>query len=311
MTQSGQTLHADALTQKNLLIFTGFLGILLIAATVIFGWYVLAIAAVSYAVSITIELIFAKIRKKKLDMSWMVTPLVFALLMPPTAPLWMVAIGSGFGIFFGKSIFGGLGKTVFNPALVGVLFVQISFPAFMATMWLDPVTDIVSAVTPLISLGRGLPFDYSFTDLLFGMIPGTLGETFRLGIIVLGLGLIALKIADWRIPLFFIGSVFLLTWIGHLFDPTTFKDPLLSIFTGGIMFGAFFVATDPVTAPSKSIGKMIYGFGLGFLTVLIRNFAAFPEGVTFSVIIMNAISPLIDNWNNKEITPVEPVEVMA
>lgn len=311
MTQSGQTLHADVLTQKNLLIFTGFLGILLIAATVIFGWYVLAIAAVSYAVSITIELIFAKIRKKKLDMSWMVTPLVFALLMPPTAPLWMVAIGSGFGIFFGKSIFGGLGKTVFNPALVGVLFVQISFPAFMATMWLDPVTDIVSAVTPLISLGRGLPFDYSFTDLLFGMIPGTLGETFRLGIIVLGLGLIALKIADWRIPLFFIGSVFLLTWIGHLFDPTTFKDPLLSIFTGGIMFGAFFVATDPVTAPSKSIGKMIYGFGLGFLTVLIRNFAAFPEGVTFSVIIMNAISPLIDNWNNKEVTPVEPVEVMA
>ena len=305
MTQSDSNLHADVLTRKNLLIFTGFLGILLISATYIFGWYVLAIAAVSYAVSVTIELIFAKIRKKKLDMSWMVTPLVFALLMPPTAPLWMVAIGSGFGIFFGKSIFGGLGKTVFNPALVGVLFVQISFPAFMATMWLDPVSDLVSAVTPLITLSKGLPFNYTLPNLLYGLVPGTLGETFRLGIIILGLGLIVLKIADWRIPLFFIGSVFLLTWIGHLINPVTFKDPILSVFTGGIMFGAFFVATDPVTAPSKSIGKMLYGFGIGFITVLIRNFAAFPEGVTFSIIIMNAVSPLIDNWNNKETAPIE------
>jgi electron transport complex protein RnfD len=102
-----------------------------------------------------------------------------------------------------------------------------------------------------------------------------------------------------------------MTWVGHLINPTTFKDPFLSILTGGLMFGAFFVATDPVTAPAKPIGKMIYGFGLGFLTVLIRNFAAFPEGVTFSIIIMNAIAPLIDNWNNKDEKVIEPVEVMV
>lgn len=311
MTQGSLTTTGNLPSQKNLLIFTSFLGILLIAAAFIFGIYVFAIAAMSYAVSICFEFLFSKIRKKKMDRSWMVTPLVFALLMPPTAPLWLVAVGSGFGIFFGKLIFGGFGKTVFNPAIVGVLFVQISFPAFMATMWLDPVTDLVASVTPLITLGKGLPFNYAINDLLLGMVPGTLGETFRLGIIFLGLLLIVLKIADWRIPLFFIGSVFLITWVGHLINPTTFKDPILSILTGGLMFGAFFVATDPVTAPMKPIGKIIYGFGLGFITILIRNFAAFPEGVTFAIIIMNAISPLIDNWNNKDETAPEVVEVMS
>ncbi len=298
---SNPVVHVNVPTNRNLLLFTGSLTVLLIAATVIFGFYVLAIAAVSYAVAITIEGLFARFRKRKLDAAWMVTPLVLALLMPPTAPLWLVAIGSGFGVFFGKSIFGGLGRNVFNPALVGYLFVLISFPVQMTTQWLDPLQpDLITTATPLISLRSGVGFDYTLWQLLMGNVPGTLGETFRLGILVLGLLLIILKVIDWRIPLAFIGTVFVVTLVGSWIDDTfyTFRDPFMSLFVGGLMFGAFFVATDPVTAPVRPWGRVCYGIGIALITVVIRSTIGFPEGVTFAIIIMNAVTPLIDNWRH-------------
>jgi len=309
MTETMTSVQKDAILKKNTYIFTGALAILLVAATVIFGWYVLAITAVSYAVSFIVEILFAKLRKKELDYGWMVTPLLIALLMPPAIPLWTVGIAAFFGVFFGKNIFGGSGKYIFSPALVGVLFVLISFPAQMATTWINPQTaDLFTGATPLNLFNRGLPINYTMLDLLMGNTIGTLGETFRLGIIVIGILLMVFKISDWRIPLSYLGSFFVITGIAFLLAPDSIgKDPVVSLLLGGILFGAFFIAVDPVTAPVTGKGRIIYGIGLGLLTFIIRNFGTFHEGVTFTIIIMNAISPLIDNKTVKESVTSEEV----
>lgn len=259
-----------------------------------YGIHVLWIYLVATATSGLIEYIFSKVRNRKLDMSILVTPLIFTLMMPPTLPLWIVGVGSGFGIFFGKSIFGGFGRNIFNPAIVGRLFITISFPANMATMWLDPRVDTVSTATPLGTLNAGNPFDYNMMDLLTGNVPGSVGETFRLGIMVLGILLILLKVINWRIPVFFIGSVFIITLLGSLVAPQTFEDPVKSLLVGGLLFGAVFVATDPITSPYTQRGRIFFGIGLGIVTVVIRNFAAFPEGIMFAIIIMNALAPQLD-----------------
>lgn len=292
-------LQVNILSKKKMIIFTAFLGVLLVASSLIFGVYVFAIAAVSYGASLTVEILFAKFRKKELDYGWMVTPLIFTLFLPPTLPLWMAVVGSSFGTFFGKSLFGGLGKNIFNPAVVGVLFITISFPADMATTWLDPISEVIKSTTPLIELNSGAAFNYSIAELMIGQVSGALGETFKLGIIVLGLALIVMRIIDWRIPVFYLGSVFAFTYIGHIIDPSTYKDPVLSLMVGGVMFAAFFVATDPVTSPELPSGRIVYAIGLGIITVIIRYYAAFSEGVIFAVIIMNAVAPLIDGWNSK------------
>lgn len=304
-----KNVDVNVLSKKNMIIFTSFLGVLLVAAAFIFGVYVFAIAAVSYGASLTVEVLFAKFRKKELDYGWMVTPLVFTLFMPPTLPLWMAIVGASFGTFFGKSLFGGLGKNIFNPAVVGVLFITISFPADMATTWLDPVSEVIKSTTPLIELNSGAAFNYSIGDLLIGQVSGALGETFKIGILVLGLALIGLRIIDWRIPVFYLLTVFVLTYVGHLVDPDTYKDPVLSMLVGGVLFTAFFVATDPVTSPELPLGRVIYAIGLAVITVVIRYYAAFPEGVIFAVIIMNAVAPLIDGWNSKADTLEEVGDV--
>jgi Na+-translocating ferredoxin:NAD+ oxidoreductase RnfD subunit len=239
---------------------------------------------------------FAKIRKKTIEKVWIIVPLLFALMMPPTATWWMAAIGSTFGVFFGKAIFGGLGKNVFHPSVVGILFLYFAFPPYMLTKWLNPVTeDVVATATPLITLNRAIEFPYSITDLLLGNVPGAIGETFRLGIIVLGLLLIVLKIIDWKAPLSFLATIFVVNFVGGLLSPDKFRDPLLSLLVGGAMFAAFFLVSDVSTAPKYPYSKIIYGIGIGLITVIIRNFATFPEGVVFALIIMNALSPIIDS----------------
>jgi Na+-translocating ferredoxin:NAD+ oxidoreductase RnfD subunit len=197
----------EVMSQKNLIIFASALGVLLLYATYIFGLNVLLITAVSVVFAYLVEIMFAKIRKKTIEKVWIIVPLLFALMMPPTATWWMAAIGSTFGVFFGKAIFGGLGKNVFHPSVVGILFLYFAFPPYMLTKWLNPVTeDVVATATPLITLNRAIEFPYSITDLLLGNVPGAIGETFRLGIIVLGLLLIVLKIIDWKAPLSFLAT---------------------------------------------------------------------------------------------------------
>jgi len=301
-----------ALSKRNLHIFTAAMGVLLIASIVIFGLRILGLLAVSYAVALAFEFLFSKVRKKPLDQGWMVTPLVLVLILPPTAPMWLAGVASGFGILFGKMIFGGTGGTIFNPAAVGYLFALISFPQQMATMWIDPVNDVIASASPLIDLNAG-NFSYTFTELMLGNVPGTIGETFRLGIIVIGIALIILKVIDWRIPLTYIAATFAFTGLGYLVMPDSFVSPIYSLITGGLLFGAFFMATDPVTSPVFPWAKVFYGIGLAFITVLIRNFAAFPEGVIFAIIIMNALGTLFDHYfeEKEKAMPSEEAEVIG
>lgn len=291
--------HLDVLTQRNLLIYIGALVILLGASSIIFGFYAFWIALVAIVSSGAVEILFAKVRRKPLDFSILITPLIFALIMPPTVPLWVVIIGSVFGTFFAKSLFGGLGKNVFNPALVGYIFVSISFPRYLNTQWLNPTTDVVSSTTPLIQLNNNA-LGYNLWELLVGQVPGSLGETFRIGILILGIALIILKIIDWRITLSVLASVFLINLVGGWMFPDLFRDPVASLLVGSVLFGAFFVATDPVTAPTFGWGRVIYGIGIGAIIMVIRADAgAYPEGTAFAIVIMNAISPLIDSYRKE------------
>lgn len=300
MNQTQTSNHLDVLNKRNMLIFTSALLILLIASIVIFGLHSLWIALVAIVSSITVEFAFAEIRKKKLDFSLLITPLIFALTMPPTVPLWVVIIGASFGTFFAKSLFGGLGKNIFNPAMVGYIFVTISFPKYLNTQWLNPVTDTIGSATPLMQLNGGT-LNLPFTDLLFGSTAGSMGETFRLGILVLGALLMLLKIVDWKIPLSILATVFLVNLIGREFSDVYFKDPVTSLFVGSLLFGAFFVASDPVSMPEKGYARFIYGFGIAVIIMIIRgNPGAYPAGMAFAVVIMNAIAPLIDSLFDKD-----------
>lgn len=306
---------------KNTYIYTITLGILGLISTVIFGYQVLLLFVFAFIGALPFEFLFSKFRKKPLDYAWMVHPILLVLLLPASAPWWLAMVASAFGVVFGKLIFGGSGKYIFPPSLVGVLFAYISFPSFItAIQWPIPLqndhfilnfisnlfntsfasNDLVTGATPLMNLNRGNDIGYGLVPLLFGGAPGTLGETFRFGVIILGLVLIAFKVFDWKIPLSYLLTVFLATGLLHLIWPETFRDPVMSMFVGGLLFGAFFIAADPAIIPKQSISRIIYGISLGLLTILIRTFATFPEGVTFAIIIMSAISPLIDSFFQKK-----------
>lgn len=297
MILSHTSLPKETFSLKTMIITTSALGLLALYATTVFGLNVLVMVAVSYLSALVIEFMFAKGRKRPLDYGWFVNPMILALVLPPTSTWWMVMIGSMFGTFYGKAIFGGTGKNIFHPAAVGWVFLAFAFPNLMLTNWLNPITnDIVSTATPLIQLNVGAtPYPFTVMALLMGQHAGSVGETFRLGIIVLGLVLVILKAIDWRVPLFYLGTVFVVNYLGIFLGLARFKDPLTSLLVGGLMFAAFFMAADPITSPYHPNAKILYGIGLGVITVIIRNFAAFPEGAMFAILIMNAVAPMLDN----------------
>ncbi len=265
-----------------------------VAAIVFFGWYILAMILTSYVVGGVIEVAFAVIRKKEIEEGFLVTGLIFPLVLPPTAPLWVVAVGIAFGVFFGKEVFGGTGRNIFNPALVGRIFVTIAFPEIMSATWKAPFSDAVTAATPLAAY-RSEQVTAPYLDLLLGQVPGSAGEVFRLGIIAGGLLLMLTRVSSWRITAGYLASVGLFAWIGHSLASQTFAPPLFQFLSGGLLFGAVFMATDPVTSPTTRPGKWIFGLGCGVVTVLIRTFSGFTEGVMFSIVFMNALAPLIDS----------------
>lgn len=287
------------------MIFLALLPIAL-AAIYFYGWRALVMILVSYIFGGLTEVLFAIFRNKKFQAEGLlVTGLMFPLLLPPTLPLWIVAVGAVFGAFFGKEIFGGTGRNIFNPAIVGRVFITISFPSLMTAMWQQPLlgglggflsyqADAITSATPLISFRAGEVIAYSFNDLLFGGAPGSMGETFRIGIILAGLFLMIIKVSNWRIPVTFLGSVALFSSIGHFYLPDQVASPLFQLLTGGLLFGAFFIATDSVTSPFTRPGKWFFGILLGLLTVLFRSFSGSVEGVMYSILLMNALTPLID-----------------
>lgn len=276
-----------------------------LASVYLWGWRVLAVILVSYAFGGLVEVAFAVFRKKEIHEGFLVTGFIFPLVLPPTVPLWAVAVGVMFGVLFGKEAFGGTGRNIFNPAIVGRIFLSIAFPKIMTVNWQAPFSsglggfavfgnpDALTSATPL-ALFKNEGINTSYFDLLFGRSPGCIAETFRIALILGGLFLIFTRIADWRIPLAYLGSVAGFIFLGNHVFHTKFAPPLFQILTGGLLLGAFFMATDPVTSCFTKAGRWICGILLGVLTVLIRGLSGYAEGVMFSILLVNALTPLID-----------------
>jgi electron transport complex protein RnfD len=236
------------------------------------------------------------------DFSAVVTGVLLAFNLPPMLPSWMAIVASVFGIVVVKQLFGGIGYNIFNPALCARVFLLISFPVAMTT-WALP--DAVTTATPLgawktaWSAGAA-PADftaiYPLRSLFLGNQLGSIGEVSELAILLGGLYLLARRVIFWEIPVFYLGTVAVFAGILYAIDPATNLSPLYHLATGGLFLGAFFMATDMVTSPVTRYGQMVYGLGLGLLTLVIRRWGGYPEGVSFAILIMNALSPLIDKF---------------
>ena len=271
-----------------------------ISAIVFWGARVLAVIVVCYVAGGLVEVAFAVIRKREIEEGFLVTGLIFPLVLPPTVPLWVAAVGIIVGTFFGKEVFGGTGRNIFNPALVGRLFITIAFPSMMSSSWQEPFADAVTTATPLAvfkTSGFAAAMNsYSYSDLLFTGTAGSMGEVFRIGIIAGGIFLLLTKVGSWRVSLTYLASVFVFSLLGWLAWPTQIAPPVFQLVSGGLLYGAFFMATDPVTSPVHRESKFIYGAFLGLITVIIRSYSGYTEGVMFSIIFMNALAPLIDHF---------------
>ncbi len=243
------------------------------------------------------------------DYSAMLTGILLALNIPCSLPWYMIIIGALVAIGVTKMSFGGLGKNIFNPALVGRVFLLVSFPVQMTT-WPKAIVsrsklffsgvdesmmDAITGPTPLSRLAENdIIVNHDYMDYFLGSMGGSLGEVSALALIIGGIYMLIRKIITWEIPVAFLGSAALLSGIFWLIDPTYYADPEFHLLTGGMMLGAIFMATDMVTSPMSRTGKIIFGIGGGVLTILIRIWGAYPEGVSFAILIMNAFVPLID-----------------
>jgi len=264
------------------------------ASVYFFGMRALAITLVSVAAAVAAEAAIQKIRNKPVtinDGSAVITGLLLALTLSPAMPLWMVVVGAVVAIGIGKQVYGGLGSNPFNPALVGRAFLVVTFPVHMTT-WIDPIDGVTSA-TPL-GLLKMEGTATGYTELFIGNVGGSLGETSALLLILGGLYLLYRGIIDWRIPAFYLGTVAVMTAVLG-------QDPVFHLLAGGLLLGAFFMATDMVTTPVTRTGKIIFGIGAGILVVLIRLYGGYPEGVLFSILLMNTFTPIIDKYTRPKI----------
>lgn len=264
-----------------------------VAGVIFFGYRTLLVIMVCIASSVLAEYVTRKAMKRNNtigDLSAAVTGLLLALCLPPTIPLWIDAVGGAVAIIIVKQLFGGLGQNFMNPALTARIILLVAWPAAMTNWVISTGTDIVSTATPLgmvkETIAGTLP---SYMDLFMGNIGGSIGETSVFALLLGALYLIIRRVITPEIPVIFIGTTALFSW---LFG----GDPLFNILAGGLMLGAFFMATDYSTSPVTIKGRLIMGFGCGFLTALIRRYTAYPEGVAFAILIMNVCVPLIDRY---------------
>ena len=275
----------------------------------LYGWQALMVTAVSVAACMIFEYFIGRVLLKKTntlgDWSAAVTGVLLAFNLPADISPWLVVLGALVAIGVGKMSFGGLGNNIFNPALVGRVFLLISFPVQMTVFPASPTIDAVTGASPLqmlrAAVKRGVPVDEAFAgvdmlDLMEGFKTGSLGEMASILLIAGGIFLLARKVITWHIPVFVLGSIALFTCIPWLADPVHFASPLFHLFTGGAILGAVYMATDYVTSPMSKAGMAVYGIGIGLITVLIRFWGAYPEGVSFAILIMNAVVPLINMY---------------
>jgi len=236
-----------------------------------------------------------------MDGSAALTGLLLALNLPSNIPVWMIIAGSLVAIGIAKMTFGGLGNNPFNPALVGRVFMLISFPVEM-TSWPRPVPfstaylDAETAATPLAMMKGHFGELPDTLNLFLGNMGGSMGEVSAIAILIGLAYLLYKKIISWHIPISILATVFIFTAILNWIQPEAYASPVAHLFTGGLMLGAVFMATDYVTSPMNTRGMLVYGVGIGIITVLIRVFGAYPEGVSFAILIMNAFTPLINTY---------------
>jgi electron transport complex protein RnfD len=308
-----------------------------IASVIFFGFKAILITAACVGAAVATEHVANLILKRGKtigDLSAVVTGILVAFNLPPDTPLWMAALGSIFGIAVAKMVFGGLGCNFINPALAGRAFLMASYPApmtafsptgfggmsGMAAEVIEGLSgaalssvDAISSATPLAAI-KSLSIDNHYTisgassalkNLFFGNVGGCLGETSALALLIGGIFLIAIRAVDIRIPLAYILTVFLLFWLvndsGQYFTADALITPTFHILAGGLFLGAFFMASDPVTSPITPRGRVVFGFGCGTLTFVIRKYGGYPEGVMFSILLMNLAVPLIDRYTRPAI----------
>jgi len=276
-----------------------------------FGLPALFVLLLSVLGCLVCEVVCQRLMKQPVtvsDGSAVVTGILLALNLPPSSPWWMTLLGAFFAIAIGKQIFGGLGYNLFNPALVARVILLISFPVQMTT-WSKPEPlstglDAVSAATPLgewktaVMLTGRMPesLQGGTWDYLVGNMPGCVGEVSALALLAGAVYLFWRKILTWHIPLSYVASVVVLSGLFWLVDSDKYPDPVFHLVTGGLVLGAFYMATDMVTTPVSAGGMVLFGVGCGVLTVIIRLFGGYPEGVSFAILLMNAATPLIDRY---------------
>ena len=305
-----------------------------IAGVWFFGFYALVVMVVTMLFCVGAEALWCKLAGKPVmgtiaDGSAAVTGLLLAMNLPPGVPLWVCLVGAFLAIWLGKQIFGGIGNNPFNPALVARVGLLIALPAIMTT-WpvprsfdsadpaakithaTDTPVDSITGATPLGEVGttkkildkseaayanfQAVDNDAMLWKYFLGEKGGCIGETSVLALLIGGILLIALKLINWRVPVCYIGTVAIITGLVHFFYPGVSPSPLFHILTGGLMIGAFFMAADMVTSPITSTGCVVFAVGCGVITSVIRLWGNYPEGVSFSILFMNALVPLIDRW---------------
>ncbi len=263
--------------------------------------------AVSYITGLGIEFIFAQYRGHEVNEGFLVSGMLIPMIVPVDIPLWMLAVATAFAVVFGKEVFGGTGMNVFNPALVARAFIFFAYPAQITgdKIWIAGLTegkavvDGFSGATPLGHWGQNIVDHTSFWDMFYGFIPGSVGETSKLAILIGAAILIFTGIGSWRIILSTIAGGIFMTLIFNAFAANEFMkvDPMTQMVMGGFLFGAVFMATDPVSSSQTNKGKFIYGFILGIFAIMIRVFnPAYPEGMMLAILLMNAFAPLIDHY---------------
>ena len=284
----------------------------IICSVIFYGWQELLVLCVSVASCVLLEWAITKYMLKKPstigDFSAVITGILLALNLPYTTPWWVVLIGAVVAIGVAKMTFGGLGQNIWNPALVGRVFLLVSFPTYMTT-WKAPQglfgLDATSGPTPLSAIQEALmkgtsvqelTSTYDFKDLLFVNLGGSAGEAFALALLAGFVYLCIRKVIKPWITLSIFATVAVVALIFYGINPDRFTGPNFNLFTGGLILGACFMATDYVTSPMSLWGGVVFGVGIGFLTMMIRYFGSYPEGVSFAILIMNSVVPLLNRW---------------
>jgi Na+-transporting NADH:ubiquinone oxidoreductase subunit B len=294
---------------------------LLLFSIYLFGLRVLVLLAVVTVTGLLCEYGVMRLingSKTKVSEALLVTCLLFTLSLPPATPYWVAIIGIAFGVVFGKCVFGGFGKNIFNPALVGRCLIYVSFPAHMTISWSEPFSgfpgglarfsggaDVMTMATPMLQMNKeGVTTDY--LDLFLGTVAGSLGETSALLIVLAAIYLIVTKTASWKIIASTAVSFLALNLILY-YSGVIQTDPLFSLLSGGFLFAAVFMATDPISSPKQDTSRIIYGVLIGLIAVVIRSFSLFTEGIMFAILIVNSFVPLIERnvksfKNRKKVT---------